>query len=199
MRASSSRNRAFALGWVLSACFLLALLAGAIWYLTSTTQANLGHALLGEAMMDLAESALAESLAVVRGALISGKPLAGRNVKLMFARDYPFTDLTIDPQLTRKLATDLKLSATIDAVTLHAVGRTPPGEEDPLRGAVDLTARVTTRYGALSIGREVSWRLVFAVPCGAAALPGVRHEYMRIHWGLPKVDPNPLMVLVKRL
>ena len=199
MHDSSCRRRGFALGWVLAACFLLALLAGAIWFLTSSTQANLGHALLGESMMDLAVSALSESLAVVRTAVLTGQPLAGRDVARMLARDYPFPDLKIEPELTRKLAAELKVSATVDAVLLHAVGRSPPGEEDPLRGAVDLTAHVTTRFGAVLIGREVSYRLVFAVPCGTAVLPGARYEYMRVHWGLPNLDPNPLMVLVKRL
>ena len=204
MYASSTRSRrGFALGWVGIALILLSLMAFAMYFVTSSTQANLVHALVGEQYFDLCVSALSEALAEVNESVHTGQPLAGQNITAMLGKDFPSKPkelhLEFEPAHTREAAGKVYPGVTIDTVVLRSVGRYPPGEADPLLGVLELKGAAHGTLGGLRAGREVTYRLIFSVPCSTQWLAAPDMTYMRIHWGIPTLNPSPVSLVVKRI
>ncbi|MBI4863262.1 MAG: hypothetical protein HY815_23805 [Candidatus Riflebacteria bacterium] len=189
----------FALGWVGGLLLLLALVAFSLWFVTNTTQANLTRAVVGQVYMDLAISALSETVVAFREAVVKDEVFHGVNFNEALAKEFPFDPFKIEPTATTRLARRLYPGVTVSPVTVRPVGRSPPGEENPLLGSLEMVVTASGRLGGFKTGREVTYRFVFATPCSVAQLPSDEGTYMRIHWGRPVLYTKPVSTLVKRL
>jgi hypothetical protein len=177
---------------------LLALFAGTLWFVTTSTRVNLARAVAGQAYMDICLSALSETLVKLRDSVFKDQPFEGRKIRDLLAGDYPFDAFDVEPALTRELFAKLHPKVTIGKVVVRPVSREPPGENDDLLGVIELAMKVSGTLGGATTGREVTMRLPFLVPCTVSRMGSDSGSYVSIHWGTPRIATTPVALSVKR-
>lgn len=178
---------------------LLAILAFSLWFMSTTTRRNLARASAGQIYMDCCLSAANEVLVGISESVRAQKPLAGLDFELALSKNFPFTAAEVEPALTRKMVERLWPGMKLGKVKIVPVDRSPPGDEDPLIGVIELIVKAEGDLGGARTGREVAVRLAFTVPCSTETLTSDEASYMRIHWGLPQLMTQPIAMRVVRL
>jgi hypothetical protein len=200
MRVSSRADRrGFALGWVSVFVGVLAVGATALWFVTGTTQKNIARATVAQAYLDVAASALAEIRAKLRNSAADQQPFEGKDYTRYLTTHYPPPPTRFVPTLTQQMARELYPDITVQPVTVEAVGRTSPGHLDPVVGILEFSVKVEGRVGGWTMGRELTQRVMFNVPCGIRRTAGPRGTFRTPHWGTPNVTPYAMGQAVKNL
>lgn len=188
-----------ALGWVTLVVGMLSVGAVALWFVTGSTQKNIARATVAHAYLDVASSALSEIVAQIRTSCIKKQPYDGRDFGPLLSTAYPPAPASFEPKLTREAFKKLYPDLTISAVSFECLDRSIPGQTDPVVGMLELKVKVEGRVAGWTMGREVTQRVVFQVPCATWRTAGPGGNFKTPQWGNVNVVPYPEAQEVKNL
>lgn len=190
---------AFAVAIAAGSLCLLALMGGTLGFISSGASRAVVRTLGDHACHDLCLSALAEALVTVADGARADQTVGGVALREALRREFPFREVTIPTPAALALGKRVHPDLTLGQVTLRPVGRSAPGQEDPLVGTVELVVKVSGRIAGVACGLQVGQRFPFRVRCVQYAQHGRRGTYLRFHWGEAFLAASPVASVVMPL